>query len=560
MLKSLHIENMAVIRSLDYDFSNGLTVFTGETGAGKSVVTDCINFLICNRLSRELLRTGEKRGVVSAVFSELSKKTVEELSLIGFDVSDSEIAIERSVNSEGRTICRIDGKGVSQQIMRSVGSRLITIHGQYDNLRLTDEQECLRLVDEFAKIDELKSVYYSLFLSWKNVKSEIASLIKNESEITRHKDMLEFQINEIKSAKLSPGEETLLLQERTKLQSAERIKKHTDSASRVLYSNEKGVTASSLVLHAAEVLTKISDVVPELNDVSFRLRNCSYELDDISSVLQQIITDVGLCDDPSLRLDQIEDRLDVIGKLKRKYGDTVDNILEFEKNAASELDRIDSSSLILEELTNKEQTLRIALTEKSNIISQLRSEAAMKIEKEVCDTLRFLDMPKVRFCVSVTERNDFVETGKNKVDFLISANAGEPLIPISKSASGGEISRVMLALKCALAEAESTDTLIFDEVDTGISGKTSRKVGIKLKQASRSAQVLLVTHSAQIASLAHHHLLVSKTERLGRTETGLVELDDDGRIEETARILGGINISDSQRLAALDMINEGKLY
>jgi len=560
MLKSLHIENMAVIRSLEYDFSDGLTVFTGETGAGKSVVTDCINFLICNKLTRELLRTGEKKGVVSAVFSGLSKNVVEELSKLGFEISDSEIAIERSVNSEGRTICRIDGRGVSQQVMRTVGSRLITIHGQHDNLRLTDDKECLRLVDDFAKIDEFKDKYYSLFLSWRNVKSEIASLIKNEAEITRHKDMLEFQINEIKSAKLRPGEEELLLQERTKLQSAERIKKHTDTASRVLCSNERGVTASSLVVHASEALLKVADVLPELSEVSYRLRNCSYELDDISSVLQQIISDVGLCDDPSVRLDQIEERLDIIGKLKRKYGNTVDEVIEFGKNAANELDRIDSSSLLLEELTNKEHNLRIALAEQSNQMSQLRSEAAMKIEKEVCDTLRFLDMPKVRFCVSVTESNDFGPTGKNNIDFLISANAGEPLIPISKSASGGEISRVMLALKCALSEAESTDTLIFDEVDAGISGKTSRKVGIKLKQASQSAQVLLVTHSAQIASLAHHHLLVSKTERLGRTETDLVELDDAGRIEETARILGGINISDSQRLAALDMINEGKLF
>ncbi len=560
MLKSLHIENMAVIRELEFDFARGLTVFTGETGAGKSVITDSINFLVCNKISRDLLRTGEKRGFVSAVFSDLSKRTADGFYELGFALSDNEVTLERYITSEGRSTCRIDGRGVSQQIMRKAGSLLITVHGQHDSLRLSDEYERMELLDTFAKTEDLLDHYSDSFAAWRNIKSEINALIKDSAEISRRKDMLEFQIKEISSAKLQPNEEEKLVLERTKLQSAERIKKHTDSATRTLYANEKGITASSMALHAAEVLSKVADVVPEFNDLSARLRSCTYELDDIASELQRIVSEADISSDPSKRLDEIESRLALITRLKRKYGSTVEEIIEFGKNAASELDKLDSSDIMMDELSAQENKLRAELTDKARVITDLRVKSALQIEKEVCETLHFLDMPKVRFSVSVTEKSEFAENGKDDIEFLIAANAGEPLMPLSKSASGGELSRVMLALKCAVAGADNTDTLIFDEVDTGISGKTSRKVGIKLKQASRSAQVLSVTHSAQIASLSHHHLLVSKRENEGRAETELCELDEIGRIEETARILGGINVSESQRLAAIDMINEGKTY
>lgn len=560
MLKSLHIENMAVIKTLDFDFSNGLTVLTGETGAGKSVITDSINFLICNKVNRDLIRSGEKRAVVSAVFTDIDFKTAALLNSMGFEVFDDEIVLERILTSEGKTTCRIDGRGVSQQIMRKVGSLLISIHGQHDTLRLTDETERIRLIDTFAKNDDLLDAYAEVYNDWREVNSDIASLRKDSAAISRMKDMLEFQQKEITAAKLKCGEEEELVLERTRLQSAERIKKHTDSAARTLYANEKGISASSLALHAAEVLAKIADVVPEFNELSSRLRNCTYELDDISSELQAIVQKFEFDKDPGKRLDEIESRLALITKLKRKYGSTIEEILEFGQNAESELEKLDTSDLRMDELTAKESALRAILTEKAKHLSEARYDAALKIEKEVCETLRFLDMPKVRFTVSVTDTDSFNEFGKDKIDLLIAANAGEPMMPLEKSASGGELSRVMLALKCAVSEADSIGTLIFDEVDSGISGKTSRKVGIKLKQASASSQVLSVTHSAQIASLADLHLLVVKKEIDGRAETTLKCLDDLGRIEETARILGGINVSESQRLAAVDMINEGKTY
>ena len=560
MLKSLHIENMAVVRCLDFEFDRGLTVFTGETGAGKSVITDCIKFLICNKISRELLRTGETRGLVNAVFSDLSDTALNKLADLGIDVSDREITLERTVNSDGRSSCRIEGRGVSQQIMRKAGSVLITVHGQHESLRLSDEKERIDLIDTFSKTDDALNSYKEAYSSWKSVKNQISSLIQDSAELSRRKDMLEFQAKEISAAKLKPDEENLLVAERLKLQSAEKIKKHTDAAARTLYSNDKGITASTLTLRAAEVLAKISDVMPELNELSARLRNCSYELDDISAELQQVLSVADIPSDPTKRLDEIETRLSLISTLKRKYGTTIEEILEFEKKVKAELELLDTSDDKIAELTAAEKLLRADLTDKARNLSNERNRGALLIEKEVAETLRFLDMPKVIFTVSLTEKEHFDEFGKDNIEFMIAANSVEAMKPLSSSASGGELSRVMLAIKCAVAGADETDTLIFDEVDTGVSGKTSRKIGIKLKLAASSSQVISVTHSAQIASLAHHHLLVSKEDVAGRNETKLIELDDVGRVEETARILGGINVSEAQRLAAIDMINEGKIY
>lgn len=560
MLKSLHIKNMAVISEIEFEFSSGLTVFTGETGAGKSVITDCIKFLICQKISRDLLRTGETKGLVSAVFSDLSDYTVCSLNELGFDVSEREITLERIISADGRSSCRIDGRGVSQQIMRKVGSLLITVHGQNESLRLADESARLSLIDTYSSSDDLVNDYSLVYEEWADIRRQITNLIRDSAELSRRQDMLQFQIKEITAAKLKAGEEESLVAERSKLQSAERIKKFSDSAARTLYANEKGITASSMVLHAAEMLSKVADVVPEYNDLAARLRSCTYELDDISSELQRIAVESDLNSDPSARLDEIESRLALITRLKRKYGSTVEEIIDFGNNASSELERIESSEIVMDELISKQNALQAVLEVKAKSLTEARKSNSIRIEKEVCETLRFLDMPKVRFSVTVGEKNEFSESGKDQIDFLIAANAGEPLLPLEKSASGGELSRVMLALKCAVSEADKTDTLIFDEVDTGVSGKTSGKIGIKLKQASASSQILAVTHSAQIASLAHHHLLVSKYEKAGRTESQVVELDEDGRIDELARILGGINVSESQRLAAIDMINEGKTY
>ncbi len=558
MLRSLHIENMAVVRSLDFELREGLTVLTGETGAGKSVITDSINFLVCNRISRDLIRSGERKAVVSAVFTDISTKEAEAFALLGIEICDGEIILERSLTDEGKTVCRIDGKGVTQQMMRRVGRMLITIHGQHDSLRLSEESERIMLLDGYADCDDLIASYKEKYTEWCEVRRALTLLRKNAAELSRMRDMLEFQVREINSAKLKIGEEEALVDERTRLQSLERIKKQTDAAVRVLCVNDKGITASSLAQRAADALSKVSDVVPEFATLSARLRSCTYELEDIASELLLILESAEFSEDPEKRLDAIEERLALIGKLKKKYGTTIAEILEFGKKAEAELAIASDGDGHTDELILKENALKEELFVLASELSGKRKEAGERIESEVCRTLAFLDMPKVKFAVSVTQAADFTESGIDVVDFLIAANPGEPMLPLEKTASGGELSRLMLAIKCAIAESDATGTLIFDEVDTGVSGKTSRKIGIKLKQASKSAQVLSVTHSAQIASLAHTHVLVMKKEKDGRAETELCELDDDGRIAETARILGGINVTEAQRLAAVDMINEGK--
>jgi DNA repair protein RecN (Recombination protein N) len=550
---------MAVVRTLDFELREGLTVLTGETGAGKSVITDSINFLVCNRISRDLIRSGENKAVVSAVFADIPTKVVKSLESIGIEIFDGEVILERSLTSDGKTVCKIDGKRVTQQMMRRVGRMLITIHGQHDSLRLSEESERITLLDGYGDCDELIAKYKEKYTEWCEVRRALTLLRRNASELSRMRDMLEFQVREIGTAKLKDGEEEALVAERTRLRSLERIKKQTDAAVRVLCVNDKGITAASLTQRATEALAKVSDVVPEFAALSARLRSCAYELEDIASELLMISEGPDFSEDPEKRLDAIEERLAQISKLKKKYGSTIAEIIEFGKNAEAQLSIATDGEGRTEELEAKEKSVRQELAVVADELTERRKSAAIRIESEVCKTLAFLDMPKVRFAVSVTRASEFSDSGIDVVSFLIAANPGEPMLPLEKTASGGELSRLMLAIKCAIAESDATGTLIFDEVDTGVSGKTSRKIGIKLKQASRTAQVLSVTHSAQIASLAHTHILVMKTEIDGRAETRLCELDESGRIEETARILGGISVTDAQKMAAVDMIAEGNL-
>jgi DNA repair protein RecN (Recombination protein N) len=558
MLRSLHIENMAVIKRLDFEPSDGLSVMTGETGAGKSIIIDSVNFLLCNKTVRDLVRTGESKALVSAYFTDFTPKEKEILASLGID--GDELSLERTMSADGKSVCRVDGKAVSQQVLRSVGSTLVSIHGQNDNRRLYDSDANLELIDTLCGNADALSEYCELFRKWTELGSRISSLKKSEAEKYQLRDMLEYQIKDIAAHKLKRGEEDALAAEAKRLSSLERIKKHSDAALRALYKNEKGITASYMVERAADALSKLVDVIPEYGELCEKLKSCKYELDDIAGEIFAKSEEYGFDDDPSKRLDAIESRLQAITKLKRKYGTTLDEVLDFADNAKKKLDEIDNSDGILEELSAEYQAMESELRGMALKISAARKQAAASIEGNIVETLAYLDMPKVRFAVSVTENETLDSRGCNTASFLIATNPGEPLLPLSKVASGGELSRVMLAVKCALADADGISTLIFDEIDTGVSGKTSRKIGVKLKQAATSAQVLCVTHSAQIASLAHEHFLISKSEQDGRSETSVRTLDEQGRIDETARILGGIAVTDAQRQAAVDMINEGKIY
>jgi len=554
MLRSLHIENLAVIRSLELEPCEGFTVLTGETGAGKSVIIDSISFLLGRKLTRDLIRSGEKTATVSALFTDLSDSEISELDKLGITVSDRELMIERTRSDDGKTVCRIGGRAVTKQQLTSAGELLVSLHGQNDTRSLESREARLSMIDSAAHDAALLNAYKAVYDVWASKCAELEACRRSGAEKERMRDMLEYQIKDISSASLKPGEEDALLAERTRLRDSGKIKKYTDVALKALYSNEKGITAPFLVSRASDAVSKLLATVPELAALNERLISCKYELDDIASEIEALAEEVTGGADADAKLDKIESRLEIISKLKRKYGNSVDEILAFLADAEEKLYEIDTSDERAKQLEGEIASLRAEMDKAAGLLTAARSSAAVETGKSIKKTLEYLEMPKVAFEIAVTPASSPKSDGYDDVDFMLSANPGEAMKPLSECASGGELSRVMLAIKCALADADGIATLIFDEIDTGISGKTSRKVGLKLLEASRSAQVLCVTHSAQIASLAGSHLRISKSEKNGRAETSIEELDYDGRVEETARILGGINITDAQRQAAVDMI------
>ena len=556
MLESLHIENLAVIKSTDLEPGRGFTALTGETGAGKSVIIDSINFLMGRKTQRDLIRTGEKKLFVSALFSELKPEDVSRLSELGIETDGGQVLLERSRDTEGKNICRINGRAVTNQILRSAGDLLVSLHGQNDTRALESPEARVAVTDAAAHTGPLLSEYREIYGERMSAAAELAKLKKSAAEKARLRDMLEYQIKDIGSRRLKEGEEEELLAERELVRNYDKIRKQTDIAVRALRSNEKGITAPYLVSRAADAVGKLSGAVPQAAALKERLDSCRYELDDIADeigALCESFSDGG--ESADARLDRIEGRLEEIPKLKRKYGQSVGEILEFAARAGKELATLDGSDRAEKELEERISVLDGKLAGTGRRLSEARRAAAAAIEKKIRETLIYLDMPKVSFEVRVADAGKPQKDGLDTVDFMLSANPGEEMLPLSRCASGGELSRVMLAIKCALAEADAVPTLIFDEIDTGISGSTSRKLGRKLREAAASAQVICVTHSAQIASLAQTHIKITKSLSGERAQTTVSVLDREGRIAETARILGGISVTAAQRQAAVDMID-----
>ena len=556
MLQSLHIENVAVVKRLDVDFSAGMTVLTGETGAGKSIIIDSLNLLSGSRADKELIRSGSDRAEVSAVFSALSEETVVALSELGFENEDGTIMLSR-VMTQSSSSARINGRPVTLALLREVSALLFGIHGQNDNLRLLDPKNHIEILDAYAENKEKREKYYELYRRILHIRAEIDSIVKDSRERIRVREMLKFQIDDIDSAKLREGEEEALEALVGKLRHLERINKCCALVEKALQGS-KGMGAIYLTDRASSALESISDAVPEAEALSSRLAEVKYELEDIAATVGE------LCElgdgDPTARLDKAEGRLDAISRLKRKYGSTVEEILQFRREAAEKLEYIETADDRKADLEDELERLCREAKELAKALRESRKRAALGLTRSVKETLTFLDMPKVAFEVSINAAPEFNPYGLDEVEFLISANPGEPLMPMARIASGGELARIMLSLKNVLNLADGIDTVIFDEIDTGISGKTSRKVGIKLKEIGKDAQVICVTHSAQIASLAHAHLFVSKKEVEGRTESAVSSLNDEQRVSEIARILGGIEITSAQRTAAREMILEGKNY
>ena len=556
MLQSLHIENVAVVKTLDLELCHGLTALTGETGAGKSIIIDSLNLLLGSRADKELIRNGESRAEVTALFTELGEDICRDLEDMGFSLEDRSLLISRAI-TQSSSSARINGKPVTLALLREAATRLFGIHGQNDNLRLLDPLYHVEILDAYAENGELHGKYSEVYRQMLHIENEIDSISKDVREQTRLREMLAFQIEDIDSVKLREGEEEALEALVAKLRAAERINKCCLLVQKALEGG-KGMGAIYLTDRASGALESISDAMPEAEKLAARLAEVKYELEDIAASAAEL-SDIG-DGDPSARLDKAEGRLAAIERVKRKYGASVAEVLEFRADAARKLELIDNADDRKAELEDELETVRARARELARELSARRRKAAHGLRTSVTETLAFLDMPKVTFEVSLGGGAELNAHGCDEVEFLICTNVGDQLMPLSKIASGGELARIMLSLKNVLNLSDGIETVIFDEIDTGISGKTSRKVGIKLKEIGRDAQVICVTHSAQIASLANSHVFVSKSEKDGRTESAVRYLDREERVQEIARILGGIEITDAQIAAAREMIAEGENY
>lgn len=545
MLTDLHIENVAVIKNTDVEFGPGFNVFTGETGAGKSIVIDSINLLTGARGDRELIRTGEKSALVSAVFSDISARAVSGLAEQGVAPdANGELLITRTVSLDGKGTIRINGRPATLSVLREAAKYLINIHGQNDNKALLDDAEHIKLLDLYAGNGELLEKYSDSYDRLCSLRSAIKKADVPQAEKERLTELLGYQIKEIDSLRLREGEEEELIKRSLTLRNIEKIAKQARTVFRALHSNDKGVTSASLARKAAEALSGVSDVYDKADAYIEKLESFAYEMEEIA---ESVRSEVGIGDaDPTVELNEVETRLEQIKKAKRKYGDTVESMLEYRKKIGRELDGLEKNEDRVAEMKREySETAEKALS-LARELRKRRSDAAKRLEKEVCRYLAYLDMPSVEFRVDIrSDESKFNAYGMDFVVFLLSANKGEELKSLSKTASGGEASRIMLALKSVLRDKDGVETVIFDEIDTGISGKTSSKIGRLLHTSASESQVICITHSAQIAACADAHFLIEKKTVGDRTESTARCLTEDERINELARIMGGAHITDT---------------
>jgi len=563
MLQSLHIENVAVIKNLDLDFRNGFTALTGETGAGKSIIIDSINLLLGAKADRELIRTGESAAMVSGVFSELCDAAVKRLSDAGISFDeDGGITVQRNITADGKSSVKINGRGITVSLLKEIVPALITIHGQSDTSAITDPAHQIELVDVYSSNADLLSEYSEKYRKYYEISSKISDIEKREAERERMIEMLEYQIKDIDRLSLYDGEEEELIDKKIKIKNSEKISKNAGFAFKALKGSEKGSIAF-LLDKSISALESISDVVPSAPEYIETLRDMLYKAEDIGEEMLAVVEDLE--DDPTEAINKIESRLDKISKIKRKYGLTIKDVLLFRENAACELDELQNSEQLLKRLQKEESASYSEALIVADKIHEKRIKSCEEIEKKVKETLEFLDMPSVVFFASVKSEEKagkriLYPNGYDLIEFYISANKGADAQPLGRIASGGELARIMLALKSVISDKDGIATVIYDEIDAGVSGKTARKIGIKMLSLAQKAQLICVTHSAQIASLADVHLLIKKQEVNAKTETSVYPLDRIGRVAELSRILGGIAVTEAQRKAAEDMLDERLIY
>ena len=564
MLLSLHIENVAVVKSLDLDFKNGFTALTGETGAGKSVIIDSINLLLGKKSDKEIIRSGERAAMVSGLFGSFSEKTIAAISECGIELDDDgTLFIQRVLSADGKSGVKINGRTVGLSVLKAISEHLIDIHAQSQTYSLTDPKVHIDIIDAFSSSDAILEEYKAAYEEYDNIRKQIKNITEKEQDRLRLSEILEYQISDIDKLSLKENEEEELIEKKLKIKNSEKISKQAGFAFKALKGSEKG-SVYFLVDRTISALSSLSDVIPDFADYAEKLRDMLYRIDEIAEDVYAAVEDID--SDPTEKLNHIESRLDKISKVKRKYGSTIAEVLAFRKRAAEELEELKNYDDVLERLEKELARSYAKALSIADTLHKRRIEFAKLLENQVKESLEFLDMPKVVFFASVkveiSESEKILNSqGYDKVEFFISANRGLDAQPMAKVASGGELARIMLSLKTVLADKDGGATmLVFDEIDAGVSGKTARKIGIKLLNLSKHVQIVSVTHSAQIASLADNHYLIKKSETDGTVSTGVYELDTSGRIEELSRILGGINVTDAQRAAACDMLKEKEIY
>ncbi|MBR2445207.1 MAG: DNA repair protein RecN [Clostridia bacterium] len=552
MLKGLHIENIAVISQAEIDFSSGFCVMTGQTGAGKSVIVDSI-MLICGvKGDRELVRSGESSASVTAHFCDLTEGAIQGLLQMGIACDEGEVVLQRTLGADGKSQARINGKAATLGMLRQASTYLISIHGQDDNRLLADLRYHTDMLDAYAGLDALRAEYGAAYDEWRSLCEKRDALTRDAGERLRTIEMLNYQIADIAALKLKAGEEELLIEKRNKLQNTEKVQKQVKFSTKVLTGAGSNGAVSYMLERCAASMNALAAYVPDAAEVGEELIDLSYRVRDLSDRIEGYAEDLD--DDPVAMLDKIEDRLEAISKLKRKYGGSVEAVLEFLENAKSRLDEIEHSDVLSEQYDAeiaKQHARALALAMQ---MSEMRTKAAADAAEQIAGQLSYLDMAGVRFRIAVTKERELNPVGIDRVEFMIATNPGEPLSSMIRIASGGELSRIMLAIKCVMNQKDGVPTTIFDEVDTGISGKTSRKIGIRLADMAKNRQIICITHSAQVASLGEQHLHISKQERGGRAFTSVDALEGEARVCEIARILGGIHITEAQMQAARDML------
>lgn len=551
MLSLLHIENIAVIEQADISFDKGFNVLTGETGAGKSIVIDAISAILGQRAYRDMIRTGTSKASVRAVFTKVPNFPWFEENGVEYD---EETVIQRDIFLDGKNVCRVNGTLVTVAILHKLGIQLINIHGQHDSASLFDEENHLRFLDAFADNGALLADYREKFAAVSELRRQIDRMTMDEGEKLRRMETLKYQISEIEKADLKSGEDEVLEQRRKLLQNSEKLSQGLEEASEALLGGDDSDGAAALLAQAAYALSRIARYSDDYTGFQERLTDLKYQVQDIADEVRDSLDELSYSAD---ELETIEARLDIIHRLRRKYGADCDEILAYLDKAKKELDEIEFADDRVEQLKKKLAKQEKQAWDAALALRKNRQEQGTVMAEKILSELSQLDMPRVQFQCRFRE-TELTSEGADAVAFYLSANAGEDLKPLSKVASGGELARIMLSMKNVLAEKDAVDTLIFDEVDTGVSGRAAQRIAEKLKSLASHKQVLCVTHLPQLAALADTHMLIAKSEHDGRTYTTVTPLDRKGRAMELARIIGGTNITETTLKSAEEMLLSGQ--